>query len=134
MTPRSYLFTFLVAGALLAVAVPTLIAYNTSPSATFYNQIAGYIAWGCFGFLTCAALPGLAAAQGSASTRAAGDGGRARASWAHAAVLAVPAVRKAEVSRARAGDHNLHQRRHGQPAGATRHADARLPTREARPD
>lgn len=92
MTPRSYLFTFLVAGALLAVAVPTLIAYNTSPSATFYNQIAGYIAWGCFGFLTCAALPGLAAAQGSASTRAAGDGGRARASWAHAAVLAVPAV------------------------------------------
>jgi O-antigen ligase len=34
--------------ALAAVCLPTLIAYNVSPSATFFNQAAAYLGWGVF--------------------------------------------------------------------------------------
>ena len=36
------------AAATLAIAVPTLIAYNVPPSATFFNQAAAFIGWGVF--------------------------------------------------------------------------------------
>lgn len=38
----------LVVLACLAVAFPTLIAYNVSPSATFFNQAAAFVGWGGF--------------------------------------------------------------------------------------
>jgi O-antigen ligase len=34
--------------ACLAIALPTLIAYNVSPSATFFNQAAAFVGWGGF--------------------------------------------------------------------------------------
>ena len=33
-------------GAVLAVALPSLIAYNVPPSATFFNQAAAFVGWG----------------------------------------------------------------------------------------
>ncbi|MEP7302420.1 MAG: Wzy polymerase domain-containing protein [Caldimonas sp.] len=39
---------FLVASAVLAVALPTLIAFNVSPSSTFFNQAAAFVGWGGF--------------------------------------------------------------------------------------
>ena len=39
---------FRVALACLAVAFPPLIAYNVSPSATFFNQAAAFVGWGGF--------------------------------------------------------------------------------------
>ena len=34
--------------ACLAVAFPTLIAFNVAPSATFFNQAAAFLGWGGF--------------------------------------------------------------------------------------
>jgi len=34
--------------ACLAVAFPTLIAFNVAPSATFFNQAAAFVGWGGF--------------------------------------------------------------------------------------
>ena len=39
---------FLIVLACLAVALPTLIAFNVSPSATFFNQAAAFVGWGGF--------------------------------------------------------------------------------------
>ena len=41
----------------LAIALPTLIAFNLPPSATFLNQAAALAGWGVFGFLLATALP-----------------------------------------------------------------------------
>src|SRR5262249_46568954 len=40
-----------VAAAVLAAGVPTLLAYNASPSPTFYNQAAAIAGWGGFAAL-----------------------------------------------------------------------------------
>ena len=48
---------FLTASAILAVATPTLIAFNLAPSATFFNQAAAFVGWGCFLGLLSFALP-----------------------------------------------------------------------------
>ena len=44
-------------GAVLAVALPSLIAYNVPPSATFFNQAAAFVGWGVFLMLLSPALP-----------------------------------------------------------------------------
>jgi O-antigen ligase len=41
----------LIAAAVLAAGVPTLLAYNASPSPTFYNQAAACVGWGAFAAL-----------------------------------------------------------------------------------
>jgi O-antigen ligase len=43
--------------AIAAVALPTLIAWNVSPSATFFNQAAALIGWGAFALVVGAGLP-----------------------------------------------------------------------------
>jgi O-antigen ligase len=43
--------------AVLAIALPTLLAYNQSPSATFLNQAAAMAGWGAWLLLLAAALP-----------------------------------------------------------------------------
>ncbi len=40
-----------------AVALPTLIAFNVPPSATFFNQAAAYVGWGGFLLVLGASLP-----------------------------------------------------------------------------
>lgn len=50
-------FELLVAAAIAAIVVPTLIAFNVSPSATFFNQAAAFIGWGAFGVATALLLP-----------------------------------------------------------------------------
>lgn len=40
-----------------AIAVPTLIAFNLPPSATFINQVAAVVGWGGWALLLAAALP-----------------------------------------------------------------------------
>ena len=45
--------------ALVAVALPTLIAFNLPPSATFFNQAAAYLGWGAWVFVLASA-PGVA--------------------------------------------------------------------------
>ena len=47
--------------AFVAVALPTLIAYNLPPSATFFNQAAAYVGWGAW-LMWLAALPGVSLA------------------------------------------------------------------------
>ena len=47
--------------ALAAVALPTLIAFNLPPSATFFNQAAAYIGWGAWLFVLASA-PGVSLA------------------------------------------------------------------------
>ena len=47
----------LVATACVAVAIPTLIAFNVAPSATFFNQAASFVGWGCFLLVIGAGLP-----------------------------------------------------------------------------
>ena len=47
-------------GAVFAVAVPTLIAFNVAPSATFFNQAAALVGWGGFLIVLAACLPGSA--------------------------------------------------------------------------
>ena len=42
--------------ACIAVAFPSLLAYNVSPSATFLNQVAAFIGWGAFLVLVGAAM------------------------------------------------------------------------------
>ena len=42
--------------ACLAVALPTLIAFNVSPSATFFNQAAAFVGWGGFLLVLAAGL------------------------------------------------------------------------------
>jgi len=44
-------------GAVLAVALPSLIAYNVPPSATFFNQAAAFVGWGVFLILLSPGLP-----------------------------------------------------------------------------
>ena len=46
----------LAVGAVFAVALPTLIAFNVAPSATFFNQAAAFVGWGGF-LIVLAALP-----------------------------------------------------------------------------
>jgi len=46
-----------VACAIAAVAVPTLIAFNVAPSATFFNQAAAFVGWGAFLLVLAMALP-----------------------------------------------------------------------------
>jgi O-antigen ligase len=47
--------------AILAVALPTLLAFNVPPSATFLNQAAALIGWGVWLLMLCVtALPGVA--------------------------------------------------------------------------
>ena len=41
-------FSWLLATALVAVTLPTLIAFNLAPSATFFNQAAAFVGWGAF--------------------------------------------------------------------------------------
>src|SRR6187551_45152 len=43
--------------AVLAVALPSLLAYNVPPSATFFNQAAAFLGWGVFLILLSPALP-----------------------------------------------------------------------------
>jgi len=43
--------------AVLAVAVPTLIAFNVAPSATFFNQAAALVGWGGFLIVLATCLP-----------------------------------------------------------------------------
>src|SRR6185369_13380693 len=47
----------MIAGAIAAVALPTLIAWNVSPSATFFNQAAAFVGWGAFLLILGASLP-----------------------------------------------------------------------------
>ena len=47
-------------GAVSAVAVPTLIAFNVAPSATFFNQAAALVGWGGFLIVLATCLPGSA--------------------------------------------------------------------------
>jgi hypothetical protein len=54
---ESALSAGLTATALSAIAFPTLIAFNVAPSATFLNQAAAFVGWGCFLLLLAAALP-----------------------------------------------------------------------------
>ena len=63
--------------ACLAVAFPTLLAFNLPPSPTFFNQAMAFVGWGVWGLL-------LASAAGSRSARPADPG--------HAALLAALAV------------------------------------------
>jgi len=44
-------------GAVLAVPLPSLIAYNVPPSATFFNQAAAFVGWGVFLILLSPGLP-----------------------------------------------------------------------------
>jgi len=46
--------------AVLAVALPTLIAFNVAPSATFFNQAAALVGWGGFLIVLATCLPGSA--------------------------------------------------------------------------
>jgi hypothetical protein len=50
----------LAVGAVFAVAVPTLIAFNVAPSATFFNQAAALVGWGGFLIVLATCLPGSA--------------------------------------------------------------------------
>ena len=43
--------------AIAAVALPTMIAWNVAPSATFFNQAAAFIGWGAFLLALGASLP-----------------------------------------------------------------------------
>ncbi|TXC67132.1 polymerase [Piscinibacter aquaticus] len=56
--PVPWTFGFFAAAA--AVAAPTLIAFNVSPSATFLNQAASMVGWGAWAMLLAAALPAAA--------------------------------------------------------------------------
>ena len=47
-SPSDFQGLFRAASACLAIAFPTLIAFNLSPSATFFNQAAAFIGWGGF--------------------------------------------------------------------------------------
>jgi O-antigen ligase len=51
------LATWLTLLASLAVAVPTLIAWNVPPSATFFNQAAAFVGWGAFLLVLATAVP-----------------------------------------------------------------------------
>ena len=44
--------------ATLAIALPTLIAFNVPPSATFLNQAAAYVGWGAFLLALSLSIPG----------------------------------------------------------------------------
>ena len=46
-----------IALALFAICLPTLIAFNVAPSATFFNQAAAFVGWGGFLLALGAALP-----------------------------------------------------------------------------
>ena len=57
-----------------AIAFPTLIAFNVAPSATFLNQAAAFVGWGCFlllldGLATSALLAEIARRAGACSGR-----------------------------------------------------------------
>ncbi|NUZ04456.1 O-antigen ligase C-terminal domain-containing protein [Schlegelella sp. ID0723] len=47
----------LTALAILAIAIPPLIAFNIAPSATIFNQVAALVGWGGFVLLLALALP-----------------------------------------------------------------------------
>jgi O-antigen ligase len=49
--------TVATATACIAVAVPTLIAFNVPPSATFFNQAAAFVGWGAFLLVIATWLP-----------------------------------------------------------------------------
>ena len=48
---------WLTLAAVVAVVLPTLIAFNVSPSATFFNQAAAFVGWGGFLLLLVTLLP-----------------------------------------------------------------------------
>ncbi len=72
--------------AVLAVTLPTLLAYNVAPSPTFLNQVLSYVGWGVWGLLLAAAA-GRRARHGAAR----GDAGLA-ALLAAIALLAAAAL------------------------------------------
>src|SRR5512132_434624 len=43
--------------AVVAVALPTLVAFNVAPSATFFNQAAAFVGWGAFLLVLATSLP-----------------------------------------------------------------------------
>ena len=57
-----------VAMASFAVVLPTLVAFNVSPSATFLNQAAAFVGWGGFLLVLGAALPRVAWPASTGST------------------------------------------------------------------
>src|SRR4051794_30469348 len=50
--------------AALGLALPSLVAYNVPPSATFFNQVVGVLAWGCFSLLITAEIDASRSALG----------------------------------------------------------------------
>ena len=54
---QGLMFEVLATMACLAVAAPTLIAFNVPPSATFFNQAAAFVGWGGFLIVLAALLP-----------------------------------------------------------------------------
>ena len=57
----------LAVAACVAVLLPTLIAFNVAPSATFFNQAVAFVGWGGFLLVVVAALPSDAAPRAPAS-------------------------------------------------------------------
>lgn len=77
---EAVLGSFLTLSSLLALAAPTLLAFNVSPSATFFNQVIALAGWGV-------ALWALALVPGRADTARGADGGLWAVLVAVAAVL-----------------------------------------------
>jgi len=50
-------FPWLATAACVAIAAPTLIAFNVAPSATFFNQAAAFVGWGGYLILLATCLP-----------------------------------------------------------------------------
>jgi len=55
--PQAAPFPWLATAACVAVAGPTLIAFNVAPSATFFNQAAAFVGWGGYLILLATCLP-----------------------------------------------------------------------------
>ena len=68
--------------ATLAIAFPTVIAYNVAPSATFFNQAAAFVGWGGFLMVMGSSLP----------ARVAPHSGGTRALLASMAILVIAAL------------------------------------------
>ena len=47
-----------ISAACLAVVFPTLLAFNVPPSATFLNQAAAFVGWGCWALLLASSVSG----------------------------------------------------------------------------
>jgi O-antigen ligase len=55
--PQAAAFPWLATAACVAIAGPTLIAFNVAPSATFFNQAAAFVGWGGYLILLATCLP-----------------------------------------------------------------------------